>query len=349
MTTPTHDLHDFLKQASEGIRMEYERITRRSKDDPGTAGDEGELNWKELLSNWLPAHFHIENKGRILFADGYASPQVDVVVLSPEYPKGLASRKLFLASNVLAAFECKLTLRPGDIRKVFDNAAAIQDHATRRHGSLYRELHSPLIYGLIAHSHAWKADFKTPAKILGTHLSKALADVSHPRQIPDVFCVADLGTWTALKMATSGQYGLADERYIWTEHTPKVTGGFMQHYHGFPQDLESFDALCETHELPSTNHLAAFVGDLLLRLAWSRSELREVASYFRAVKVPSAAVGSCSREWPLTICSNLVQQAAIEALKRNQPPRHLEELFHNPALQLRLSNLDWNELGPQFV
>jgi hypothetical protein len=349
MAAFTHDLNDFLKQASDGIRAEYDRITKRSKEDPGTAGDEGEINWKELLEAWLPAHFHVENKGRIIYPDGKASPQVDIVVLSPEYPKGLAKRKLFLASNVLAAFECKLTLRPNDIRRFFENSVAIQSGFAQRQGTLYREIHGTLIYGMLAHSHAWKSTSHPPARTLETYLYNALSEVPHPRHMPDVLCVADLGTWTASKLAGAGSYALLGEKYIWTEHPPTITGGFMQHYHGFPENLEAFQELCNTLELPGTNHLGAFIGDLLVRMAWLRRELRPLASYFRAVGAPSPIAGNTGKVWPLAVCSNLVQQATVHVLKEQQPPHDLEDLLRNPKLIHQLSNLQWNELGPQFV
>jgi hypothetical protein len=86
-----HELLDFLKQSSDAIQAEYERIARRSAEDPGTAGDEGEENWKSLLADWLPPYYQVVTKGRVLFWNGKASPQMDVIVLAPEYPKGLVA------------------------------------------------------------------------------------------------------------------------------------------------------------------------------------------------------------------------------------------------------------------
>ena len=45
----THDLHDFMQQLSVEMAGEYNRIQRRATEDPGTAGDQGEENWAELL------------------------------------------------------------------------------------------------------------------------------------------------------------------------------------------------------------------------------------------------------------------------------------------------------------
>jgi hypothetical protein len=90
-----HEVVQLMSQAAQEMAAEYERIRARSREDPGTAGDEGEENWAELLRRWLPATYHVVAKGRILYSDGQASPQVDVLVLSPAYPTGLLNKKTF--------------------------------------------------------------------------------------------------------------------------------------------------------------------------------------------------------------------------------------------------------------
>jgi Domain of unknown function (DUF6602) len=100
-----HDLVQLIREATTEMAAEYRRIRMRTLEDPGTAGDQGEENWADLLRNWLPASFNVVTKGRIIFSDGSTSGQVDVLVLSPSYPKGLLNKKLYLAAGVLAAFE----------------------------------------------------------------------------------------------------------------------------------------------------------------------------------------------------------------------------------------------------
>src|SRR5438270_3386690 len=92
-----NDLLDFLRVSGEEIQREYERIYKRVREDPGTAGDQGEENWRELLEDWMPANYHVVTKGRILFADGKSSPQFDVLMLHPAYPKKLLNKKHYLA------------------------------------------------------------------------------------------------------------------------------------------------------------------------------------------------------------------------------------------------------------
>jgi hypothetical protein len=155
--SPPHELRLFMEESARQMAAEYARITARSREDPGTAGDEGEENWAELLRDWLPSTYHVKTKGRILSEVGLSSSQVDVLVLSPAYPPALLNRKQYLASGVIAAFECKLTLRPHHILEVVKNAASIRRNLFVRTGTPFRDLFSPLIYGLLAHSHTWTA------------------------------------------------------------------------------------------------------------------------------------------------------------------------------------------------
>jgi hypothetical protein len=159
----THDLALLIQQATAELTAEYRRIQARVAEDPGTAGDQGEENWATLLRKWLPAGFHVRTKGRIIGVDGSASPQVDVLVLSPSYPVGLLDKKLYLAAGVVAAFECKLTLRRDHIRKVVKNSVAL-GKISRQGGSSGRHI----IYGILAHSHVVPAKRDSP----GIHLEK---------------------------------------------------------------------------------------------------------------------------------------------------------------------------------
>src|SRR5262249_46695820 len=122
MSLDKHDLHDWIGSSQRIIQEEYERIQKRAREDPGTAGDQGEENWRALLQSWLPSYFKIVTKGRILTESGYASPQIDLFVLVPSYPQVLIDKKLYLAAGVAAAFECKLTLKAVHVHDAVKNA-----------------------------------------------------------------------------------------------------------------------------------------------------------------------------------------------------------------------------------
>ena len=91
-------LFEFIRRASQSMQDDYNTIQNWAKEDPGSAGDQGEENWATLLRQWLPSTFHIVTKGRIIGYDGTMSPQIDIVILKPEYPKGLydSRQKIFL-------------------------------------------------------------------------------------------------------------------------------------------------------------------------------------------------------------------------------------------------------------
>jgi hypothetical protein len=155
---PKNDLFAFMQQASSTMQKEYERIRKRTAEDPGTTGDQGEENWAQLLREWLPTNFQVVTHGRIMNANGDASGQVDVLVLDPSYPKKLLTKKYYLSGGVVAAFECKITLRAEHITAVFEKAQRITSLLPARHGNPYLELNRPLLYGLLAHSHTWKGE-----------------------------------------------------------------------------------------------------------------------------------------------------------------------------------------------
>ena len=75
----SHDLHDFMRQLSNEMEAEYDRIQKRATEDPGTAGDQGEENWAELLRGWLPRTYAVVTKGRIISADGRTIARQEVV------------------------------------------------------------------------------------------------------------------------------------------------------------------------------------------------------------------------------------------------------------------------------
>jgi hypothetical protein len=201
MAQKTNDLFDFMISTTNEMEQEYRRIQKRVQSDPGTAGDQGEENWKKLFCDWLPPVYRIVTKGRILTHDGTCGPQVDLLVLHPSYPSKLCDKKVYLAGGVLAAFECKITLRSSHIRKAVENSLKIRRNLPVRRGTPYREMHSSIIYGLLAHSHSLSRS--RPEEKLESELYSADKElVQHPREMLDLLCVADLGTWKASKHVT---------------------------------------------------------------------------------------------------------------------------------------------------
>ena len=267
----THDLHDFMRQLSDEMAAEYDRIQKRAVEDPGTAGDQGEENWAELLRGWLPRTYEVVTKGRIISQDGRTSPQVDVLVLKSIYPKKLLNKKLYLAAGVVAAFECKTTLTAADIEKTVENSTKIKDLYPARNGTPYKELHAPIVYGLLAHSHSWKRPNSTPKENIKQKLWESdHSHVSHPRLSLDLLCVADLATWTLFKAA----------RHLFSPRCDSVYGT---------------NGPVETAYIERTGQPGRFIpiGDLISslsrRIAWEDPVLRDFVNYYWYAGIASSS------------------------------------------------------------
>ena len=105
-----------------------------------------------------------------------------------------------MAGGVAAAFECKVTLRAADVERAIATAIEISRLSRPRKGSPYKELHNPLVYGLLAHSHVWKNEDSLPMlNIAGRLQTWHNAGVNHPREMLDLVCVNDLATFILYK------------------------------------------------------------------------------------------------------------------------------------------------------
>lgn len=282
MARPTHDFLDFINQASTRMQQEYNRIQKRAREDPGTAGDQGEENWKALISQWVPANYHVVTKGRLLNHAGEASPQVDVLVLHPSYPVGLLDVKLYMVDCVAAAFECKITLRPEHIKKSVENAKIIRRLLRQRRGTPYRELWSPLIYGLLAHSHCWKGENSTPEANIERLLHGAEREVvEHPREMLDVICISDLCAWYASK-------------------TPflKIAGPDVCSYHIRNRHTTITTAPeTEKGDLASSHPIVVLIRTLMRRLAYEDPSLRGLSHYLQWANLGVDSGGGDGRGW----------------------------------------------------
>lgn len=297
--SPTHDLVDFMRQISTEMAAEYQRIRRRSADDPGTAGDEGEENWAALLRDWLPRDYIVVTKGQILSQDGFTSPQIDVLVLNGSYPPRLVNKKKYLAAGVSAAFECKTTLRASHIATAVKNCVKIKSLYPAREGTPYRELHAPLVYGLLAHSHDWKAPASTPEQNIEETLRKAdTTFVGHPRSQLDLICVSDLASWSSGSITFFGPRQTPN----WSAMPPI--------YGPNGSAVTSFLAHAATEQQVGTfTPVGAFVSNLWRKLAWENPALRHLADYYRLVNIAGSARGAM-RMWPIEIYSGEVRGRA---------------------------------------
>jgi len=289
-----HDLVTLMAQVSQRIQSEYVRVRARATEDPGTAGDQGEENWADVLRGWLPANYHVVTKGRIIGVDGQRTPQIDVLVLKPSYPMSMLSTKLYLAAGVACAFECKMTLKAQHITEAVKTSVTVKSLFQPRFGTPYTELHSPIVYGLLAHSHIWQGANSDPRRTITEALFMADAlNVRHPRHSMDLLCVSDLALWSSLTQVQPPPYSNPD---LWTslEMQYGLQGstktGYMQH-HPIPNDT-----------LDGYNPIGLLVTHTLGRMAKEDESCKDLARYFTGV-LTTGGVGE-TRVWSNEIFSD---------------------------------------------
>lgn len=298
----SHELETFVDEVSAQLQAEYERIRQRAREDPGTAGDEGEENWRELLADWLPGQLSIVTKGRILGADGRLSPQVDVLVLHPGYPPALRNKKTYLAGGVLAAFECKLTLRAEHVGKAAATARTIRSLAQPRVGSPYEELRSPIIFGLLAHGTSLGRD---PLRRIDGLLAGELARDAHPREALDMLCVADLMCWQSWYILMGRRFlNLSPDQWEQTRalHGLDEEGSIHASYGRWVAGSAPWPG----NDQPP-NPLYELIGALMRRMARELPEYQRLADYWLLAQTKgTSGAATASRSWPFSALSDEV-------------------------------------------
>lgn len=298
---PPHEIQVFMEQLSNEMASEYTRIRSNAVRDPGTAGDEGEENWKTLLESWLPPTLPIVTKGQIIGIDGALSPQVDLLVLSPSYPKKMLNKKKYLAGGVLAAFECKLTLKKAHIVKAAETCRRLQEmaEAVYRPQTARSELMSPIAFGVLAHSHNW-AD-ETAVSNIDEALMVELYKDELPRRSMDLLCVSNLACWQSFRLIRPPIHLINPElRELVAQSQPSDGAVSVQYNRWMPW---------EGNETPP-NPLYVLINSLLRRLAWEVREARGLAAYWNVAGVPGggSAGAIAARQWPLSALADDVRR-----------------------------------------
>lgn len=267
-----HDLHSFIGQVQKDLSDEYDRIYSRATEDPGTAGDAAEESWAQVLRHWLPSAYKVQTKGRVISASGESSGQMDILVLSPSYPPFLLNRGYYLAPGVIAAFECKLTLKKRDIFSAVEKGAHFRRALTPEFSQ-----YSPPLYGLLAHSHAWRNPrrLKISDKISAILREAEIRHVRNPVEVLDMLCLANLGTWTLMRLP------------LITEDSELNTCAMGPSFHP------------ETDAYQSTERpVGRFLTYLIRRLAVREdNDLAALADYFKSVGLEDSGYGE-PRKWP---------------------------------------------------
>ena len=329
--TTEHELHGFFRSYSRKLAEDYAATRPRVLEDPGTSGDQGEESWANLLRDWLPEGYSVVTKGRILGASGKASPQVDVIVLKPNYPKFLKGQKYYFLDGVAAAFECKLTLKSEHLEKLMKNAKLIAELQPKKSGSPQKEIMAPLVYGVLAHSHAWKSDKDSVVKSITEKLHEFGKIASEPRELPELVCIADLAGWR-LSHAQYTHYGFVDvitpdpamrnalaravvDRYQNIPTRVANMGDSIQLFIDQPYSQynpqyypEHIDSNTPTDSWVRFTPVGAFIAALYDKLAYRDPGLLNISEYFQSVHVPasSGCIGPDFPKvpWPRNIISD---------------------------------------------
>lgn len=331
----THDLYDFMQEISRDMAADYQRIHRQTTTNSDSDGEHGEKNWARLMREWLPRTYKVVTNGRIISKDGDLSPKVNVLVLNDIYPEKLIDKEIYLAAGVAAAFDCIVTLEQKHIQKAVKASVEIKNLYSEREGSPYKELHTPIVYGLLAHSHSWtdkkplnedNNEESTPE----IYVEKILKDsdelhVLHPRLCPDVFCVADLATWISCKMTYVGPGVSRDYKSSsFSIYGPK--GAALTSYVGYTNprddqidDSESLLPKIITGTWPPTRPgsqvehftpIGGLISKLSRQLAWDNPALRDLADYYQSANIAGIGVGDF-RAWESSIYSKNVRRRVV--------------------------------------
>ncbi|EKT4554044.1 hypothetical protein JGK41_000782 [Pseudomonas putida] len=323
-----HELHGFFRSYARKLAEDYQATRPRVLEDPGTSGDQGEASWANLLRDWLPEGYSVVTKGRILGASGDASPQVDVIVLKPNYPKFLKGQMYYLLDGVAAAFECKLTLKSEHIEKAFETSKIIASLQQKPTDSPQKQLMSPLVYGVLAHSYSWASDKDTVVANLTEKIHEAAERANEPRELPELFCVADLAGWR-LSHCSHAHYIMGDwiepnptirdeainiilKKYPDIPHTLNRTERYVQAYIQKPHSEYStqyypkhIDSSSPTDSWERFTPIGAFISALYDKLAYRDHSLLNISKYFNDVHVPASSGGVNSAsgrlQWPRTV------------------------------------------------
>lgn len=286
-----HELHAFVQDAQASMQRDFARITTRSREDPNTAGAQGESVWKVFFENWLPPMFAVRTGCRLIGHGGQTSKQVDVVILRPEYPKHLAEERYIMADGALAAFECKLKLRKANVPEFFDRSTTVKDTVDKRLGDPYSELQKPLLYGLLAQSCVHETKRSTFEAIEERIVEQDDLKVKHPANMPDVICVADLATWSAMKLTYPPGHPLGNKN---------------------GRDCEVQSAYFRNEmKAGSTSPLGALISSIWIKLSHEYPTLAPMANYFREAGIQGPSRGFF-RKWPQGVLSERVLQRINE-------------------------------------
>jgi hypothetical protein len=212
-------LPDYLADVAKEMRAKSTAIRRDFATHRLSAGENREELVKRFLADHLPLRFEVSS-GMVVSHNGGFSNQADLVVVdalnnSPLYAS--SANKLWPVESVLALFEVKTSLGPGELR---DSIAK-----GRRFKALQRRFFNPGYGQRITDSLfiIWGFDCPTP-ETLKQNLLQELAAIPRSEQ-PDFVIVPDrvvVRGGSYLELSTIGQPTSLFRKQLEQQHGPNV-------------------------------------------------------------------------------------------------------------------------------
>ena len=189
-----------LKNLFHGLQSQMlAKLTTISEnvEHPTSQGDGTELNWIEMLKNYLPKRYKVD-KAFVLDYKGNLSQQIDVVIYDQHYSPFLFNENNILfvpAESVYAVFEVKPTLDKKNLEYAAEKVASVRGLA-RTSGIIVdkggehraRELF-PILGGIVTRSIEWNPPF-------GDSFAKIMSGFSSEERI-DLGCGLEAGSFRA--------------------------------------------------------------------------------------------------------------------------------------------------------
>jgi len=179
-------------------------------------------------------------------------------------------------------FECKLTLKKTHLAKAVETCKIVKNLSANYKKTPFRELQRPILYGILAHSHAFARGEHGPAfAILDGVEDASYAAAKQPHELIDVVTVADAVTLTLSKWLALAPYRDDDDKEYFPEGDEE--GGVATCYftrHNYP-------------DLPFSRGvvLGSLIGHVTYVLACENQSLRPYANYLLANPAISGGIG----------------------------------------------------------
>lgn len=262
-----------LMTSQDAMQHQYDFLQTVVGSDPGTAGKECQDVFRRFLQDYLDPEIEVIMDGRIFLGGDIESPQPDLILVKGMPP--VASRSYVPVQFVIAAFEVKLTLVAGHLKKIHETAQKLRLH--HRTGTAREELVSPIVYGVLAlSSKLTPATRKKLSRSLVineaecTRLLKKLENLGpppHPAKSIDLLLVADAFSLVASKTINySEKYPAAWLPDIELSYRFSISSHRLARVEG-----EKYSMMWRS---PGHNHIGAFLSGLYL-LLWREGAIPE--------------------------------------------------------------------------